>query len=85
LKALGNGIHATLEGLFGVLYWIVYGIIWLVLYIVLYVPKKIGVILVNIAGGIGKAFREVWTWIYPKSMAERNFSFIVFRVKAVGL
>jgi hypothetical protein len=69
LKALGHGIQATLEGLFGVLYWIVYGIIWLLLYIVLYVPKRIGIILVNIAGGIGKAFKEVWTWISPKSMA----------------
>lgn len=69
LKAGVHGIHVTLVGFFGVLYWIVYYIGYALLYIVTYVPKKVGIICMNIAGGIAKAFRELWTFIYPKSMA----------------
>jgi hypothetical protein len=69
MKAVVHGIHVTLDAFFGVIYWIVYYIIYALVYIVTYVPKKVGVICMNIAGGIGKAFKELWTFISPKSMA----------------
>jgi hypothetical protein len=69
LKALGKGIHATLACFFGALYWCIYYIIYGLGWVCLYVPKRIGRIIAQIAGGIGQAFKEMWVWISPKSMA----------------
>jgi hypothetical protein len=69
LKAVGRGIERTLAFLFGTLYWVVKWILWAVQWLVLYVPKKLAWILASIAGGIGKAFTELWVWISPKTMA----------------
>jgi len=69
LKALGHGIQATLVYFFSTLYWIVYYIIYGIVWVALYVPKRVGRIIMYIAGGIAQAFRELWVWISPKSMA----------------
>lgn len=68
LQALGRGIHATLASLFGCLYWAVYYIILGLAYVACYVPKRIGRIIIHIAGAIAQAHRELWVWISPKSM-----------------
>ena len=68
LKVLWHGIDVTLEGVFGCLYWVGYCIIWLLMFIVLYVPKRIWGIIASIAGGIARAFHELWVFISPKSM-----------------
>lgn len=69
LKSLGRGIQTTLVCFFGGIYWCVYYIIYGLGWVCLYVPKRIGRIIAQIAGGIGQAFKEVWVWISPKSMA----------------
>jgi hypothetical protein len=68
VKALGRGAEATLIWLFGNLYWIAYWICYALQWVVLYVPKKLAWIVVSVAGGIRKAFTELWVWISPKSM-----------------
>jgi hypothetical protein len=68
LKALGRGIHATLAGFFGCMYWIVYYIIFALIYVACFVPRRIGKIIAYIAGGIAQALKELWVWVSPKSM-----------------
>jgi hypothetical protein len=68
LKSLGRGIENTLVWMFGTLYWIVKWTLWGLQWVALYVPKKLAWIVVSIAGGIGKAFLELWVWISPRSM-----------------
>jgi len=68
LKALGRGIHATLVAFFGALYWCIYYIMWGLWWVCTFVPKRIGRIIMQIAGGIGKAFKELWVFISPKTM-----------------
>lgn len=69
LVAVGKGIHITLASLFGGLYWCVYWIAFGIQWVCLYVPKKIGTIILQIVGGIQKAFTELFLWFYPKAMA----------------
>ena len=69
IKALGEGLHTTLVCLFGGLYWCVYYLIYALGWVFLYVPKRVCRIVLQVLGGIAQAFKEVWVWISPKSMA----------------
>jgi hypothetical protein len=69
LIAIGKGVHVTLVSFFGGLYWCVFWLVYGIQWVCLYVPKKIGTIILQIAGGIQKAFTELFLWFYPKTMA----------------
>ena len=69
LLALGRGIHVTLVSFFGGLYWCVYYIIYGLQWVCMYVPKRVGMIILQIAAGIQRAFTELFIWLFPKTMA----------------
>jgi hypothetical protein len=69
IKALGRGIHATLLAFFGTVYWVGFWIMYGIGWVVTFVPRRVWEIIVSIGGGIATAFKEVWIWISPKSMA----------------
>ena len=62
------GIHKVLSKTFGILYWIGYYTVYALGWVATYVPLELWKIVKSIGGGIGKAFKEVWVWISPKSM-----------------
>jgi len=65
---LAVGIHNVLVKTFGVLYWVGYYTVYILRSLVTYVPMQLWGIIQSIGGGIGKACKEVWVWVFPKSM-----------------
>jgi hypothetical protein len=67
IRSAGKMLYRTLKALFGFLGELIWGIGWVIGWLVTYLPKKVWIVIQNMAESLGKAFYEFAVWVNPKA------------------